>query len=171
MQMRNCADKKSPAGSIISDQLCRLGRGNSMRLTLVVLLGFASVSFLGCANTLAKTQKALEESQRRYTELVRWGEIEGAVVYVDPAVAKKFLETAERFENIRVTDFESGPLEFGADSDTATVNVTYHAYSTKTLVEKKFREKQEWYLEKDTEVGWKVRPDLDSITKALSGKR
>jgi hypothetical protein len=103
--------------------------------------------------------------------LVRWGEIVGASAYVDPAISADFLATAERFENIRFTEFESGQLQFSEGSETATVNVVYHAYSTKTLVEKTFREHQEWYREASANNSWRVRPDLDAIAGQLGGSR
>jgi hypothetical protein len=143
-----------------------------MRLALGQLLGFALLATLGCAGMsfdFTGKESALEEAQRRYTELVRWGEIEGASAYVDPAITADFLVTAERFQDIRFTDFETGPLQFSEGSETATVNVVYHAYSTRTLVEKKFREHQEWYREESAGNGWRVRPNLAAIASELRG--
>jgi hypothetical protein len=145
-----------------------------MRLAVGALLGFALFAAFGCASSLfdfTGKEKALEEAQSRYTELMRWGEIEGASAYVDPALATEFLVTAERFKHIRFTEFKSGPLRFGEDSKTATVNVVYHAYSTKTLVEKQFREHQEWYREESAGNDWRVRPNLAAIASELSGSR
>ena len=145
-----------------------------MRLAIGTLLGCALFVTIGCANfrfDFTGKEKALEEAQSRYTELVRWGEIQGASAYVDPAIAGEFLVTAERFKHIRFTDFESGPLQFGDDLKTATVNVLYHAYSTRTLTEKKFLEHQEWYREKSAGNDWRVRPDLAAIATELSDSR
>jgi len=145
-----------------------------MRRVIGTLLCFAWLATFGCANSMfdfSDKQGALKEAQRKYTELVRWGEIESASAFVDPAISDAFLDTAQLFQNIRFTDFESGPLEFGEGSETATVNVVYHAYSTRTLVEKRFRERQEWYLEENSENRWRVRPNLDAIAKQLTGKR
>ncbi len=145
-----------------------------MRLAVGQLLSFALLAALGCAGTVfdfSGTEYALEEAQRRYTELVRWGEIERASIYVDPAITADFLVMAQRFQSIRFTDFESGPLQFGEGSDTATVDVVYHAYSTRTLVDKEFREHQEWYREASAGNGWRVRPNLAAIASELSGSR
>lgn len=146
-----------------------------MRLTVASLLGFAMLATLGCAGSIfdftGHKEDALEESQRKYTELVRWGEIEGASAYVDPAILTAFLDTAELFQGIRFTDFESGPLQFGDRSETATVTVVYHAYSTRTLVEKRLREHQEWYREARADNNWRVRPNLDALAKQLGDTR
>ena len=145
-----------------------------MRLVVGALLGFGWFATLGCAGSIfdfTGKEKALEEAQSRYTELVRWGEIQGASAYVDPAIAADFLVTAARFKHIRFTEFESGPLQFGEGLKTATVNVVYHAYSTRTLTEKKFLEHQEWYREKSVGNDWRVRPDLAAIATELSDSR
>ena len=142
-----------------------------MRYALVPVLGFALLMALGCANSIHRKESALEDSQRKYTELVRWGEIESASAYVDPEVSEAFIEAAAHFKDIRFTDFESGPLQFGEDSETATVSVVYRAYSTRTLVEKRFVEHQQWYREVDSENIWRVRPDLESVAKKLNGTR
>ena len=142
-----------------------------MRYALVPVLGFALLMTLGCANSIRKKESALEDSQRKYTELVRWGEIESASAYVDPEISEAFIDAAAHFKDIRFTDFESGPLQFGEESETATVSVVYHAYSTRTLVEKRFVEHQQWYREVDSENIWRVRPNLDSVAKKLNGAR
>jgi hypothetical protein len=148
--------------------------GSDMRLAVGALLGIGLLATLGCAGSLfdfTGQEKALEDAQSRYTELVRWGEIEGASAFVDPAIAAEFLVAAERFKHIRFTEFQSGPLRFSEDSKTATVNVVYHAYSTRTLVEKRFREHQQWYREESAGNGWRVRPNLAAIVSELGGSR
>ena len=142
-----------------------------MRFGLVPVLGLALLTALGCANTIRSKESALEEAQRKYTELVRWGEIESASAYVDPEISEAFIDAAAQFKDIRFTDFESGPLQFGEDSETATVSVVYRAYSTRSLVEKRFVEHQEWYREADSENVWRVRPNLDSVAKKLNSTR
>lgn len=145
-----------------------------MRLSVGVLPGLALLATLACAGSsfdFTGREKALEVAQNRYTELVRWGEIEGASAYVDPAITAEFLITADRFQDIRFTDFESGPLQFGEDSETATVNVVYHAHSTRTLVEKQFREHQVWYREASAGNDWRVRPNLAAIVNELGASR
>jgi hypothetical protein len=142
-----------------------------MRFALVPVLGIVFLTSLGCANSIRMKESALEDSQRKYTELVRWGEIESASAYVDPKMSEAFIDAAAHFKDIRFTNFESGPLQFGEESETATVSVVYHAYSTRTLVEKRFIELQKWYRDVDSKNTWRVRPNLDSVSKKLNGAR
>ncbi len=127
---------------------------------------------LGCTSTATLTdprghQNALEESQRKYTQLVRWGEIEKASAYVEPDSQEEFLSYVEAFESIRVTDYETGSLDFGENDETASVDVTYPAYSLVTMLEAKVRTTQEWFRSPETGGGWRVRPELSGILEAL----
>jgi hypothetical protein len=145
-----------------------------MRLAVGSLLCVALLATSGCVGALFSSkvnEDALEDAQRRYTELVRWGEIEEASAYVDPAISADFLVTAKRLQGIRFTEFKSGPLKFSENWDTATVSVVYHVYSTSTLVEKKIREHQEWYREESAGDDWRVRSNLDAIAGELIGAR
>ena len=78
------------------------------RWTLGVL-GLALSVSLGCANSTMTDpygkRTSLDESQRRYTELVRWGEIEMASVFVDPELLDEYLEYADAFRGIRFEEF------------------------------------------------------------------
>ena len=140
--------------------------------SLGILATVAFVAASGCASIGDLGKKgALEDAQRRYTELVRWGEIERASVFVDPELQTEYLEYAAAFDGIRFTDFESGALQFREEDDKATVFVVYHAYSLSTLVEKKIRERQEWYREASMSNSWRVRPDLRQIVAGVIGAR
>jgi hypothetical protein len=148
--------------------------GTNMRLAMTIALAVATFAVLGCAGTFSNPsgkKNALEESQRRYTELVRWGEIERASAFVDPEVVDAFLDQAVKIQNIRFTDFESGPPRYADGNDSASVTVVYHAYSLKTLVEKQLREKQEWYRDGGPANNWRVRPALHEIVAEVFGSK
>jgi hypothetical protein len=141
-----------------------------MRLAMTTALAVATFAVLGCSSTFSNPsgkKNALEESQRRYTELVRWGEIERASAFVDPELLDDFLDQAVEIQRIRFTDFESGPPRFSDGNDTASVTVIYHAYSLSTLVEKQIREKQEWYRDGALNM-WMVRPEIAGIASAFT---
>lgn len=133
---------------------------------LVILAGVA------CAPALTDPfgrQGALQEHQRRYTQLVRWGEIERAAAFVDPAQREKYLENEDAFDSFRITDFEIGPFDY-RDDDTVRVRVSYHGYSIATLIEQRIRETQEWYQPEGASQ-WMVRPEVEVIVDALAGAR
>ncbi len=122
-----------------------------------------TVGSTGCINLFDPLgrEKSLESAQREYTKLVRWGLIERASVYVDPALRQEFLAFIDDFESIRVTDFEIGNIRFEDDGQ-AVVTVEYHAFATRRAMEVPIKEKQRWYRENVTNT-WLVRPELEGF--------
>lgn len=120
---------------------------------------------VGCAGTdLLGRRNALEEAQRSYTQRMRWGDIERASEYVHPDLRDAFLTYAPAFRDIRITDFEIHKVDF--DDMSATVRVTYHAYSLSTALEKRIDETQKW--ERAGGNTWWVRPELQGLLDAFS---
>ena len=105
---------------------------------------------------------AFDRSQRQYTNLVRWGQIEKAGSFVDPKQREAYLRQAPAFETMRITDYEIGEVDY--QDDRATVTVVYAAYSLDAFVEHKIREDQQWYRE-DATSGWHLRSDLAPFVK------
>jgi hypothetical protein len=136
--------------------------------TALLLLGALLAS--GCASLFHDPlgrQRALERSQRSYTQLMRWGDVERAAEYVDPELRERFMAVAPAFEAIRITDFEIGRIDY--EEDAATVTVTYHAYGLSTFLEKRIRETQQW-VRHEGNVWW-VRPELDGLLDSFSEVR
>jgi len=133
-------------------------RGFSCLLALALTVG--SIGCFSLTDPLGR-ESSLESIQREYTKLVRWGEIERASLYVDPALRQEFLAFVDDFESIRVTDFEIGTIRF-EDSGQAFVTVEYHAFAPRMAMEIPIKEKQLWYRE-DITNRWRVRPELDGF--------
>lgn len=145
-----------------------------MRFDLIAVMAALFTLCLGCTTPPGEDPRGdpqgLEDTQRRYTQLVRWGEIEKASTFVDPEARDDFLGYVADFEAIRITDFENGPFDMDGEPGTATVEVTYHAYSLRTMIEQKIRADQVWYVEGEEDEIWRVRPELDGIVDALHGR-
>jgi hypothetical protein len=138
-------------------------RGALARVWIAVLVtaGCASSDPLGRVDALRATQK-------QYTDMVRWGDVEQAQKFVDPAMREEFVRLAASFEGLRITDAEIG--EFEHEEMTARVTVTYRGYALANLVEKEAREQQEWYRDEGLANVWHVRPGLDAVVTALGGR-
>jgi hypothetical protein len=123
----------------------------------------------GCASTdpLGRVD-ALRDVQKQYTDMVRWGDVERAQRFVDPALRAEFVRLAAAFEGLRITDAEIG--EFEHEEMTARVTVTYRGYAVANLVEKEAREEQEWYRDEGLANVWHVRPGLVAVVTALGGR-
>jgi hypothetical protein len=138
-------------------------RGAVARVWIAVLVS------AGCAATdpLGRID-ALEIAQKQYTDMVRWGNVEQAQKFVDPALRAEFVQLAAAFEALRITEAEIG--EFEHEADASRVTVTYRGYALANLVERQAREEQEWYREDGLANVWHVRPGLEAVVAALEGQ-
>lgn len=121
---------------------------------------------LGCLGDPMGRALALEDAQLRYTQHVRWGNLDAASEFVDPELRGEFLRQAPAFEAIRITEYEIGRIEYGEDRASATVHVTYRAYSLASLEERRFEERQSW-VRPGTGNTWWVRPRLAGLLEAF----
>jgi hypothetical protein len=149
-----------------------------MRRRLTVLLVVLPLLFCsGCIAVFVEMftdpmgrKAAFARAQRGYTKMLRWSDIEGAVHFVHPEMREQFLSYQGQFDGIRVTDFEIGEVTYGEKEATATVRVTYHAYSMVSMLEKEIKETQEWErLGKDNR--WVVRPKLKGLVEQVAELR
>ncbi len=139
-----------------------------------VLMVMSLAMGLGCASTLADPTgrfNSLEEAQRRYTKLVRWGEIKRASMYVEPELREEFVSYALVFEKIRITDTDTDEVRLDPGETTASVDVIYHGYSNATFVEKRIFETQQWTRHDGLQNVWLVKPEIEQIAAAFVGKR
>jgi hypothetical protein len=139
----------------------------TLPLLLCALCAFAATGCMTVIEDPLGHREALEDAQKRYTDLIRWRDAEKAAIYVDPELRKEFLAQAEVLETLEISDYEIGDLEFGEDDETATIDVTYRGYSLSHLIERKIRVTQEWHRDEDNT--WLVSPDLDDVVAKLRG--
>jgi hypothetical protein len=109
----------------------------------------------------------LQETQKRYTDLIRWRDAERAAAFVDPELRAKFLEQAKALDSLEISDYEVSDIEWGPQDKTAKIDVTYRGYSLAQLIERKVRVTQEWH--RDASNTWLVRPDLEAVVAKLQG--
>ena len=130
---------------------------------------------LGCvspSDPLAH-REALEFAQKRYTEAIRWGDLERAARYVDPAMRENFLAWSDAFQDIRISDYEIGEVEMEDEEKLrAQVDVTFRGYALPYFVEQRIRDHQVWY--RDEALGddrWRVKPELEPLVAGLRSSR
>jgi hypothetical protein len=136
-------------------------------LVLLALLAAAG----GCAafGDPMGREYALENAQLRYTQHVRWGELDAASEFVDPSLRVEFMRQAPTFESIRITDYEIGRIDYADDRESATVHVTYHAYSLASAQEQRIEEEQRWVRPSGNT--WWVKPELAGLLQPFSVQR
>ena len=155
-----------PVGAFLSELLVPQLFGLAALLVPLVLLCVS-----GCLSVVIDPmgrQRALAETQRSYTKLIRWGNFEKASELVDPTVREEFLACLPALKQIRITDFEIGELDFAEGGlDVASVTVNYQGYSLSSFVETPIREEQEWHRQGRSNV-WLVRPQIQGIVSAFT---
>ena len=128
---------------------------------LVLCTGCISIFFDMFDDPMGR-KAALRLAQREYTKFVRWSDVDAAAQFVHPELREKFLAYEGQFDAIRITDFDVGQIDFGEEQLTATVRVTYHAYSMQSMLEREIKETQRWErVGKGNE--WFVRPELEGL--------
>ena len=138
---------------------------------------WVAVIALGCAACVSPSDpwergEALKQTQKRYTEALRWGDLEKAARYVDPEMRSDFLALSNAFENVKITDYEIGELDL--DTDTlakAEVVVTYRGYALPQYVEKRVKDHQVWYRDEESGNEWRVRPELAALLDDIGARR
>ncbi len=127
---------------------------------------------LGCAfgevywTDPLKREYALNEAQKRYTNLVRFGAFARASKFVDPEFTDNFLENFPAQRDLVFTDFEAGRIQFDDNGKRkgAVVKVTYSAYYSSSPVLFEIVETQQWYREGSGNT-WLVRPQFEGLEK------
>jgi hypothetical protein len=113
-------------------------------LALLPLLA-ACAGFLGAADS----EFVFHESQRQYTQDIRWAQYDRAGHFLAPKALDAFHEQTADFGELRFADYQVRAVEMGADGRSATVKVTYYAYLRTSPVALAVDETQEW--QKDAE--------------------
>jgi len=109
----------------------------------------------GCA-VLTDQQAMFHETQRRYTNLMRFTDFDRARAFVAPDARQAFSERTAALNGIHFTDYSIVDVENGPNRATVTVNYSGYRASSPVLVS--FSEQQEWQLANNL---WTVRPTLE----------
>jgi hypothetical protein len=122
---------------------------------LIVLSSVVALGALGCA-TLTDQGAMFQDSQRRYTRLMRFTDFDKARAFVAPDAKADFRKTTEALRDIRFTDYEIEEIE--TDGKIGTVTVAYSGYRASSPTVVTLSEQQNWELAGNT---WIVRPMLE----------
>lgn len=131
----------------------------SRRAFSLFVLGLVSLAMLGLSTSaLAKSRKKiLEETLRTYAATIRWGSIEQAESFVDPAYRANHPLTAldlERYKQVRITYYnETAPVPVSDFEVRQTVEiglVNVNSQEARSIIDRQVwkydREKKAWLL-------------------------
>lgn len=142
------------------------------RIALLCLVGLVGAGISGCATFPLdpfEFTRSLSESQRKYTQYVRWGEFELASRFVDADLRADYLAKLEPFEaSIRLGDYEIRQIDYDDEKLNADVDVTYEGYHLSSLVVKTVHESQKWSRDTGSKTWW-LTPDTEGLLTELEG--
>ncbi|MCP3984719.1 MAG: hypothetical protein GY723_10045 [bacterium] len=122
----------------------------------------------GCAIDLKdpyNDRSRLRETQREFTQYMRWGLIDKAAMFVVDEQRAEFETLAPSLTELRLTDHETLAVE-AVDENHAIVMVRLSGYTMSSPVERTFEIQQDWSFDEETRV-WMVSLQVDLLRKAL----
>lgn len=141
------------------------------RVAFVALLALATLA--GCAAGEFRPSDPFDrkltfnESQHRYTVLVRWAEVQKAKAFVLEDHREQFMADMKTFEEARFTDFEAEDVDLDEEKRKASVRVTYKAYFPSSPYEVEIVEVQEWSRE-GVSNAWQVQSSFEGGPKVAA---
>jgi len=148
-------------------------RVNRLRSALITCLGVALLTQFGCAfgefrpDDPFKRQYELEQSQKRYSDLVRWSKFDEAAQFVAPEERRAYRDRMPDFNEIRFTDHSTGPWELDEEKRHTVIEVTYTGYSMRTPIEIEVHETQTWTREGNNS-SWRVVSEFTDLDRLAS---
>lgn len=119
----------------------------------------------GCASLGSfRHRDDLEETQRKYVRLLRWGEYDAASLFVADEARPAFREQIPTLQNVRFSDYEIVDTQLNDAVDEAEILVSYRAYHMSRMIEHSWSERQTWEREGSQ---WRITPDMDGLRSAL----
>jgi hypothetical protein len=103
----------------------------------------------------------LQDTIDRYLSDVRYGRIDEASGWVDPALQDRFKAKARKLADVRFTDAHVESLTFTPDNAAAEAVIVYRGYWLSSPFEREIRVVQHWYRQRS--FAWMVVPDLDAV--------
>ena len=108
----------------------------------------------------------LAEAHTAYTNAVRWSKFDEASAFVIPSERVAYLAQMPDFDGGRFTDWTAAPWSFndGETRTSATIEVTYRAYSMANPVEFKVKERQSWAQDEENK-NWHLKSRFTGLNQ------
>ena len=102
---------------------------------------------------------------RQFTQYVRWGNFQGAALFLDEAQQEELMELAPQLTDVRFTDYEILRKDLADDRKSGVVDVVYTGYRLSSPISRTMRLHQEWT--RGARGDWKVKIELAPMREAL----
>lgn len=128
-------------------------------LAVLCLLTVAS-----CASAGGKSNK-LEQAQYTWSAAIRWGDFEGAINMIDPAVREKAPPTAlqlERYKQVQISAYRDIGTSTDMKAGKSVRDIEIGVINRHTMAERTVRYREIWQWDKEAKTWWITSelPDL-----------
>jgi hypothetical protein len=143
------------------------------RAFAALLLAASTLLNAGCLFShgqfdLLGTGTAFDETQVRFSRLVRWGHWEMASAMVAEDQREHFIEVMRGLQDVKFTDWEIMLLDVAKGFDTARVEIRIEGYRQSSLMHHEAVMIQEWERIPSIDSEWVVRPDMEAVARAFA---
>ena len=136
----------------------------------LLVLGSLLCGALACAygeyapNDPMGNNFTLTEAHKVYTDAVRWSKFDEASAFVAASERAAYLAQMPDFDEGRFTDWTAGKWVFENEEtrESATIEVTYRAYTMTSPVEFKVKEQQSWSHDEEKKI-WRLNSKFSGL--------
>jgi hypothetical protein len=126
-----------------------------MKRTVFLLL-FASLLLTACAG--AQVRSAFDKTLERYNELVRWNDMDRAILFASPSILAEFGKRAEQAGKAKIFDYQVIDVKYDEKMRQASAVVVYSYFMYTTGEVKKVTDNQKWtYASENGTEGWQLQ--------------
>jgi hypothetical protein len=109
---------------------------------IAFFLLFASVVLTACAG--AQVRSAFDKTLERYNDLVRWNDMDRAILFASPSLSAEFRKRAEEARKAKIFDCQVIDTKYDEKTGQASAVVVYSYYLYTTGEVKKVTDNQKW---------------------------
>lgn len=132
---------------------------------ILCILALLSIALTGCATQ--QRSDSLTSTITAYGNTVRWGDIQSAAQFIDPAIRAKHpiskLDMA-RYEQIRVTEYDNGAGPVPSGEFDVQQSVQISVVNIHTQAERSIIDRQSWHFDPVAKRWW-LTSGLPDITR------
>jgi hypothetical protein len=126
-----------------------------MKRTAFLLL-FALLLLAACAG--AQVRSAFDKTLEKYNELVRWNDLDRAILYASPSISSEFEKRAEEARKAKIFDYQVIDKKYDEETRQASAVVIYSYYTYATGEVKKVTDNQKWtYASRNGVESWQLQ--------------
>ncbi len=140
-------------------------RGTRLAARLLGLLLAAATLACAAITDPMQHEDIFREKQRKFSQYVRWGNVQGAAAFLVPEQRDEFMALAPQLADVRFSDYEILQLDLNDAMNEASVDVLYTGYRLSYPVSRTMVMKQTWKRTGTND--WQVEVELGPMRKAL----